>query len=164
MQVIKFWAKKHNICNGRDFISSYGWNLMFVGYLQTQNLAPSVCQMQPEPCWRKQEVLGCRVDFEPPFTSTHVNLTHLEILRGFFHFYNNFSFEENVLCPYLGMKVPRYQYRTNVGNFRVNQHIACLQGKVNKVSLASIHRASLQKDLFKNKPNKKKNNYLSSQP
>jgi len=116
MVVIKFWAKKHELC-GTDSISSYGWTLLFISFLQSlklpdgSTLIPSVSELQrnvrPVP---RAIVNGWRVDFHPKQNFVALpddpKFSHLGLLKGFFNYYKEFNFRQNIVCPFLGQPIP----------------------------------------------------------
>ena len=103
MLVIKYWAKHCDISTetrgGR--ITNYALALLFIFYVQQPNvnLVPSVENLK-RPC-QPNIVEGWQVNFDKTlqYPSSDNKSTIPELLYGFFNFYANFNFKQNVICP-----------------------------------------------------------------
>jgi len=116
MLVIKYWAKKNAVCKTPNAISSYGWSLFFIAYLQSlrlptgEHLVPTVHQVQQQTSPQDQQnILRHRVDFNPPkkwiVLSDDVAFSRLGLLAGFFKYYAEFPFGAKVVNPFSGEPV-----------------------------------------------------------
>ena len=103
MIVIKYWAKHGDISTptrgGR--ITNYALVILFIFYLQQNNvnLVPPVLNLK-KPC-QPQIIEGWQVNFDKTVRhpSSNNKMSIPELLYGFFHFYANFNFKHNIICP-----------------------------------------------------------------
>ncbi|XP_033218690.1 speckle targeted PIP5K1A-regulated poly(A) polymerase-like isoform X2 [Belonocnema kinseyi] len=103
MLVIKYWAKHCDISTetrgGR--ITNYALAMLFIFYLQQTNvsLVPPVIDLK-RTCQPKI-IEGWQVNFDKTLRHplSDKKSTIPELLHGFFKFYANFNFKQNVICP-----------------------------------------------------------------
>ncbi|XP_068629055.1 speckle targeted PIP5K1A-regulated poly(A) polymerase-like [Battus philenor] len=108
--IIKYWAKVHGV-SGTGKLTNYGLIMMIIFYLQQPPLSilPSIRWLQRSPVdeyiidfWNAG-FMGYK-DQLPRITN---NSSVLELLGGFFEYYSTFSFEDTVICPYLGRPIKK---------------------------------------------------------
>ena len=111
--LLKLWAKSHGLIDcPTGGLSSYGLNLLVLFYLQQVKLLPSVEELQED-----FPVELCRywnTNFREPkqLDAAIKRPTLLELLTGFFHFYQSLDTAQNVISPFKGQLVPVDDFST----------------------------------------------------
>ncbi|KAM3959696.1 terminal uridylyltransferase Tailor [Aphomia sociella] len=108
--LIKYWSKVHGL-TGTNLLPNYTLVIMVIFYLQQVNILPSIFQIQ-----NNAEIImvddwdnGFNEDFN--FESTN-NMSLYKLLGGFFEYYSNFDFNENIVCPYLGQPLSKKLFKS----------------------------------------------------
>lgn len=114
---IKYWTRVHNL-SGVNQISSYCLTLLVLFYLQMKKepVFPPVYMVQNNvpPHW----VGPWNMAYNERFPNTTRNReTIQELLEGFFDFYTKTTFEDFILCPYVGRVFPRSAINSNAPEF-----------------------------------------------
>ncbi|VVC87787.1 speckle targeted PIP5K1A-regulated poly(A) polymerase-like [Leptidea sinapis] len=130
MIMIKYWAHTHEL-SGSGRLTNYALTMLFIFYLQqAPSVLPSVEFLQRDSA---NEVIvdGWNAGFlkdENAYKSYNNNtLNSYDMIGGFFDFYANFNFKEDVVCPFLGYTIKKklfmhvdelpdemYRYKNNV--------------------------------------------------
>ncbi|KAJ8731582.1 hypothetical protein PYW07_004746 [Mythimna separata] len=88
-----------------DTLISYTVYLLLIFYLQQKNMAPPVYVLQKD----TESVFFRNWDVsfnELPYNTTNTENLH-QLLGGFFKYYSEFNFEENIVSPYTGRPIPK---------------------------------------------------------
>lgn len=106
--IIKYWSKLHD-CAGKNRISNYAiiWMLLF--YLQQlpEPIVPPIVEFQKRvPPYFVNNVFNFAFDTSYP-NQTRNKMRCSELLLGFFKFYKDFDFKNNVICPINGKAFPK---------------------------------------------------------
>ncbi|XP_014226714.1 speckle targeted PIP5K1A-regulated poly(A) polymerase-like [Trichogramma pretiosum] len=103
MMVIKYWLSNLEIKNG-DRMSKYALMLLFLFYLQqpTVKIVPPIYDLKKN-CI-PEVVEGWQVNYEElstPFEQPEISKTKSipQLLQGFFEFYKEYDFKNNIVCP-----------------------------------------------------------------
>lgn len=113
MLVLQYWAQIHKITDFERGISNYSLVMMFIFYLQKCYGFPSISQLQTGPFSSSP---GCKWNWScGTIVDSRLMLniyvgTVLQLLVGFFDFYNRFNFTSNIICPYLGREIPKNRF------------------------------------------------------
>lgn len=106
--IIKYWTKLHD-CAGKERISNYAiiWMLLF--YLQQlpEPIVPPITEFQ-----KRVAPYFVNNFFNFAFDTSYPNQTRnkmrcSELLLGFFKFYKDFDFKNNIICPINGKAFPK---------------------------------------------------------
>ncbi|XP_066141430.1 speckle targeted PIP5K1A-regulated poly(A) polymerase-like [Euwallacea fornicatus] len=111
MIILKYWAKCHKITGPTHLFSNYSLTMMFIFFLQQEPYNfPSVLSLQETQCRQYQcGNFNWNGQFVPNYNFVSECLSWrsiLEVLEGFFDFYSQFSYQTNIICPYLGKSLP----------------------------------------------------------
>ena len=120
---VKMWSKKAGVSGAPNgFLSSYGWSLMVIFYLQMRKVIPS---LQDPRLNKEKGVSGIPADcFDTSFcedvsvaqkfhasqnaTDDTAEPSLGELLSGFFFFYGyEFDYEKLLVCPRLGKAISK---------------------------------------------------------
>jgi len=148
---VRYWAYRYELAgftgkqNSTSF-SNYALIMMIVFYLQYKELLPSVEKMQEKlPAELIQDIDGweCGYDVLKGVTRYMVAgrsvVTAQELLHGFFHFYADFDYNQNVISPFAGTPIHRVEFD------KISDR---LQSKKSKSSSDVTATSSVRKDKY----------------
>ncbi|XP_026752757.2 terminal uridylyltransferase Tailor-like [Galleria mellonella] len=98
--LIKYWSKVHDL-TGTNKLPNYTLTMMVIFYLQQLKVLPSVIQLQTNKETIMVDGWNTSFNWDLNFESTN-NMSLYKLLGGFFEYYNNFDFKQNIVSPYLG--------------------------------------------------------------
>ncbi|XP_049884280.1 uncharacterized protein LOC126379533 [Pectinophora gossypiella] len=111
MVVIKHWTNMHQIAVP-PFMPGVSWSLMVIFYLQQINIFPPINELQKD---TPPEMLeNWNVAFEQHFKYIYPsenNDSLYKLLGGFFSYYADFDFENNMISIFLGSPVKRELFK-----------------------------------------------------
>ncbi|EFX73198.1 hypothetical protein DAPPUDRAFT_325455 [Daphnia pulex] len=120
LYALKFWAKSHRLISSPEStLSSYALTLMAVFYLQQTDppLVPSIESLQSEvPQEEKIHFNGWNISFQVPLdrgkppTQAASEMSIIDLLIGFFRFYQKLNANEVVVCPRIGKCLPKTEF------------------------------------------------------
>ncbi|XP_037927821.1 poly(A) RNA polymerase, mitochondrial [Teleopsis dalmanni] len=142
---VKFWAKNSKIVR-TGYWTSYSLIILALFYLQQpypdlngEALFPPLSKLQNaiNPVY----VEGVNYAYDKNcFRKLPTNVTTIELIKGFFSFYNEFDFTKNIIAPYLGTPIDLDAFKE--GKFKYTQ----LTEQLNKLSEISSKVYPLQVD------------------
>lgn len=102
--LIKYWSKVHNL-TGTNLMPNYSLMLLVIFYLQQVNVLPSVLELQDSV---EEFVDNWNTAFReiPNYKSTNKESLY-KLIGGFFKYYRDFDFAQNIVSPYLGTPISR---------------------------------------------------------
>ncbi|KAI9559720.1 hypothetical protein GHT06_013725 [Daphnia sinensis] len=149
LYALKFWAKSHRLISSPESsLSSYAFTLMAVFYLQQIDppLIPSVESLQNAvPVEERMFCNGRNISYRVPSVAASVNTasetTIMDLLIGFFHYYQNFNASEMVVCPLQGKLAPKTEFKDSTRS--ANEEVTCKDENLDlrpplKLSLLSV--------------------------
>ncbi|XP_077302661.1 speckle targeted PIP5K1A-regulated poly(A) polymerase-like isoform X1 [Arctopsyche grandis] len=108
LQFIKYWAKNHDFLGYKTF-SSYALTMLIIYYLQ-QISPPILIPIKELQKDKKFDIYidgwNCGFDGISALPKTQNTSSVLTLLQGFYHFYEDYDFANNVICPYVGKSFP----------------------------------------------------------
>ncbi|XP_066301005.1 speckle targeted PIP5K1A-regulated poly(A) polymerase-like [Branchiostoma lanceolatum] len=117
--VVREWARLSGIAGnsagGGPRLTNYALTWMVVFYLQTEGVLPSVQELRAV-CEPSEALLvdGWNCSFTRQMDKFPTkDKSQVELLKGFFHFFNKFEFETSVVSPLTGQHLSVTQVSTN---------------------------------------------------
>lgn len=107
--IIKYWGKRFNL-TGTNLMANYTLTLMVIFYLQGKSVLPSVEELQRDTeCfwvdnWNTAFSDGCE------YVSDNSESLYM-LLGGFFDYYYNFDYAQDLISPYLGRPVKKEEIK-----------------------------------------------------
>ncbi|KAJ8719865.1 hypothetical protein PYW08_012040 [Mythimna loreyi] len=112
---LKYWFNIHEISGHHPgSLPYYALYMLVIFYLQQKNLAPPGYILQVNS--KTHFIDDWDLDFiKLPYSTSNTENLH-QLLGGFFKYYSEFDFEENVVSPFAGLPIPKNAF-TDVNNF-----------------------------------------------
>ncbi|XP_060532421.1 speckle targeted PIP5K1A-regulated poly(A) polymerase-like isoform X1 [Cylas formicarius] len=116
MIIIKYWAKLHKLTGQSHLFTNYALALLFIFFLQQKPYNfPNVFSLQQNESTNIIAHNYWNGNFTPDYSYSFEEITRLpenELLQGFFKFYGDFSYQSNVISPYLGIILDSSQFKS----------------------------------------------------
>lgn len=110
--IVKYWAKLYTLIRPK-YLTSYGMVMLVVFYLQQISMLPSVVELQNNhPTLIHNETNQFNVAFERKYIVSNNHESLYEMLGGFFEYYDNFDFDEFIVCPFIGEPVRKSLFKS----------------------------------------------------
>lgn len=116
--ILKYWMRTHDL-SGSGCISTYCLFLLVVFYLQSpkiQILPPYVAHQAcaPEVLVARTWNVGFNFNYFALKSSGNAHISVSDLLMGFFEFYRDYDFENNIVCVLFGRSYDRSEFNANV--------------------------------------------------
>lgn len=108
--ILKYWLKLHNL-SGTGKITNYCLMSLIIYFLQSirDPILPPIFEFQKN--FPEHIIDHWNFGFNNNIKITTSNkLTILELLQQFFKFYNEFNFNENIICPLIGVPLKKNDF------------------------------------------------------
>ncbi|KAL1509809.1 hypothetical protein ABEB36_004490 [Hypothenemus hampei] len=114
MLVLKYWAARRKLTGRCPLFSNYGLVMMFIFFVQQApyNLPPVISLQEPSYSINDHSCVW-NGNFIPNYNFDNhlLQASILDLLKQFFTFYSTFPFNTDIICPYLGLQLPKQEFQ-----------------------------------------------------